>query len=55
MSKDVSEIVGAFNNCFANIGSNSAKKIDTPQNVDYTLYFKYINHQSMFFWPTDEN
>ena len=55
MSKDGSEIVNAFNNLFANIGSNLAKKIDTPPNVDHTLYFKYIIHQSMFFWPTDEN
>ena len=31
------------------------EKNDTPPNVDHTLYFKYINYQSMFFWPTDEN
>ena len=54
MSKDGCELVDAFNIFLLILVLIWPKKIDTPPNVDHTLYFKYINHQSMFFWPTDE-
>ena len=41
MSKDASEIVDAFNNFFANIGSNLTKKL-TPHQMLTTVYISNI-------------
>ena len=52
--KSKEEISNGFNNFFANVGPDLAKKINVPENIDITEYLEKRQVDSMFLKPTNE-